>query len=105
MIDAYFRRLAAHLASSDQAVPMTFYGERFAIGSGERWLDFARRDMGAGARALPSLEDWREISRRGPGALDPVGYRGCNFAHGKVWFETAGETMTLISFDKEMPWD
>lgn len=104
-IGAYFHRLAGHLASSDQAVPMTFYAERFGVRSDGVRRVFPRPEMGDGARALPSLEDWREISRRGPRELESAGYRGCFLAHGKVWFETDGDVVALTSFDKDMPWD
>lgn len=105
-IDAYFTRLASHLATGVKAVPMEFYAESFSIHSANRSLVFRRMDMGAGARALPSLEDWREISRQGPGSLDDAGWRGCFLAHGKVWFEADGRGgFAMTSFDKTMPWD
>jgi len=27
------------------------------------------------------------------------------FAQGKVWFESDGDTFTLVAFNKDMPWD
>ena len=104
-IEAYFQRLADHLAAGDAAVPMEFYDEMFSVTSDERWLVFSREEMGAGAQALPSRDDWREISRRGPQALEDLGWRGCLIADGKVWFEADGETFSLKSFNKDMPWD
>ena len=103
-IDAYFRRLAEHLATGDDPVPMTFYAERFGVIDDGRRLSFRREEMGAGARALPSRKDWEEISRRGRDELEPAGYRGCMIAHGKVWFESVGDTVALIAFNKEMAW-
>ena len=105
VIETYFQQLESHLAKSEQAVPMAFYGERFSVTSGGRYLVFRRAEMGPGARALPSRDDWREISRRGAKGLDSVGWRGCMFAHGKVWFESDGGSFTLIAFNKDMPWD
>ena len=105
MIDAYFQRLAAHLAANREAVPMDFYGETFRIHDSDGGLAFPRAEMRPGARALPSAQDWREISRRGASALNDAGWRGCFLAHGKVWFETDGEAVGLIAFDKTMPWD
>ena len=105
-IDAYFTRLAAHLATSADPVPMEFYGESFGVHSSDRSLRYRRSDMRAGARALPSVEDWREISRQGHAELQGAGWRGCFLAHGKVWFEADGRGgFAMTSFDKAMPWD
>lgn len=104
-IDAYFKRLSDHLAAANAPVPMEFYRETFGITAGGRTLYFRRREMGAGARALPSLEDWRMISRRGPGMLESLGYRGCLLDDGKVWFEVGMDgTFALSGFNKDLPW-
>lgn len=106
-VAAYFNRLAEHLAAESESVPMEFYDETFGVSSidGES-LFFDRAEMKPGARALPSLEDWREISRRGAERLHGAGYRGCFLAHGKVWFEAdAKGQLALTFFAKDMPWD
>ena len=85
-------------------MPIAFYAERFRIHSGGG-LAFKREETGPGARALPTLDDWREISRRGAHGLDSAGWRGCMFANGKVWFEADGDSFVLTSFHKDMAWD
>jgi hypothetical protein len=104
-IEAFYQRLADHLAASKAAVPMDFYDEMFSVISDDRRLLFRREEMGAGAKALPSLDDWREISRQGPQAIHDAGWRGCYIAHGKVWFEADGETFSLKGFNKDMTWN
>lgn len=104
-IEAFFQRLADHLAASEAAVPMDLYDETFSVISDDRRLVFRRQEMGAGARALPSRDDWREISRQGLQGIHDAGWRGCFIAHGKVWFEADGETFSLKGFNKDMPWN
>lgn len=104
-IDAYFTRLATHLDTGSEPVPMEFYGETFSVRSENRRLNYRRTDIRPGSRALPSLEDWRAMSRQAPGALQDAGWRGCFLAHGKAWFEADGRGgFGLTSFDKTMPW-
>lgn len=104
-ISAYFERLARHLATSPRSVPLDFYSETFSVTTDGDTLYFRRAEMGAGARALPTLDDWRDISERGVADLKDGGWRGCFLGDGKASFEIngAGE-MGLLGFDKGRDW-
>lgn len=105
-VAAYFDRLARHLERSDEPVPLDFYADVVTLTEGGRTLSFRVKDVGPQAERLPTLADWREISRRGEGSLHPAGYRGCFFSAGKAWFETnyPDGRFALSGFDKDMPW-
>ncbi|NBW08141.1 MAG: hypothetical protein EBR82_08955 [Caulobacteraceae bacterium] len=104
-VKAYFERLEAHLRTSSDPVPLEFYSRTVSITHRGRWLWFHVKDLGPRARQLPSLADWREISRRGAGAIHGAGWRGCGLSPGKVWFEsTSYDGIALKGFDKDMDW-
>ena len=68
-------------------------------------LYFNVEDVGSVTPRRISVEEWREISRRGARSLQNAGWRGCFTDNGKVWFvgsEDGGLRLTLISHD--MPW-
>lgn len=106
--DLYFKNLRSALS---EATPNRrfnqFVRERFGIRSeqGEAlWFDLA--DFDAITPGKITLDEWQEISRRGPDQLRNAGWRGCFFDNGKVWFEATEDTglkLTLIS--KDMPWE
>ncbi|RZI98518.1 MAG: hypothetical protein EON90_13070 [Brevundimonas sp.] len=104
-MDAYFARLARHLSTSSEPVPLSFYDDHIGILEDGREVWFRTADMGPQARRLPSLEDWREISRRGAKSVHGAGYRGCFLSSGKAAFQAGfdGE-FGLSSFDKDRPW-
>lgn len=53
-----------------------------------------------------SMEDWKEIYRRGERNLVSAGWRGCFLSNGKAFFEV-GESgyLRLVSFNRTMAWE
>jgi hypothetical protein len=105
-MEAWFTRLDRHLKTSSDPVPLDFYTDDVTLTEGGRTLRFRTRDMGPQARRLPTLEDWREISRRGAAGLHYAGYRGCYSSTGKAWFETnyPDGRFALAGFDHDRAW-
>lgn len=105
-IRAYFTRLDLHLRNSTEPVPIVFYADAVTLTEHGRTRQFPAVEMGPQARRLPTLDDWREISRRGSDSLQDAGYRGCFFSTGKAWFDinhTDGR-FALMGFDKDRDW-
>jgi hypothetical protein len=66
---------------------------------------FNVEDVGSVSPGRISIEEWREIHRRGERSLQNAGYRGCFLDHGKVWFEASEKHgFQLIGIAKNMPW-
>ena len=105
-VAAYFDRLARHLENSDEPVPLDFYADVVTLTEDGRTLSFRIKDMGPQAERLPTLVEWREISRRGEGGLHSAGYRGCFFSSGKAWFETnyPDGRFAFKGFNKDWEW-
>ena len=105
--ELYFKDLRSALS---EATPNRrfnqFVGERFGIRSEQGksiWFDLA--DFDAITPGKITLEEWREISSRGPDQLQNAGWRGCFFDNGKVWFEATEDTgLKLTWISKDMPW-
>ena len=105
-MSAWFARLEHHLETSSAPVPLEFYTDVVALTQADRTLRFRTADMGPQAVRLPTLEEWREISRRGVRSLHDAGYRGCYFSTGKAWFNTnfADGRFGLAGFDRDREW-
>lgn len=68
-------------------------------------LDFNVEEIGSVTPSRVSVQDWREIVRRGERGLLGAGWRGCFFDSGKVWFQADGEHgFRLAGIAKDMPW-
>tara|TARA_R110002167_G_scaffold67405_7_gene190548 strand:+ start:968 stop:1459 length:492 start_codon:yes stop_codon:yes gene_type:complete len=103
---AYFDRLDRQLKHSTGPVPLDFYTDTIALTEHGKSRWFRAADMGPQAERLPTLDDWREISRRGANRIEGAGYRGCFFSSGKAWFSTTypDGRFGLMGFNKDMPW-
>jgi hypothetical protein len=106
-VERYFSGLRHVLETSG---PKTRFNQYVASQFGVRsrrghTLYFNVKDIGAVTPARITIDEWREISRRGAEGLQNAGWRGCFLDNGKVWFEGSEEHgfgLTLIS--KDMPW-
>ena len=70
----------------------------------DRYQAFDRGDFVSVTPRFFSMDDWREIAARGPDRLKDMGYRGCMFDHGKIWFDGDGEYFRLRAINHDMPW-
>ena len=103
---AYFDRLDQQLKTSSGRIPVDFYTDSITLTEGGRTLRFRTAELGSHARRLPTLEEWREISRRGEASIRSAGYRGCYFSTGKAWFNTnwSDGRFALAGFDRDRVW-
>ena len=107
-IELYFKNLRSELsgAGPDRRFNQ-FVRERFGIRSEQGkplWFDLT--DFNAITPGKINLEEWKEISTRGPDKLVNAGWRGCFLDDGKVWFEATEETgLKLTWISKDMPWE
>lgn len=83
-----------------------FVGDRFGIRDARgRTLYFNVSEVGLVSPGRISIEEWREISRRGARGLRNAGWRGCFMDHGKVWFESGQDgSFRLILIARDIPW-
>lgn len=86
VVESYFDRLAERLRNEQAPMSPEFF-DAASVGD------------------VPSLDDWREISRRGHEGLRNAGWRGCFLASGKAAFVGSGDDFTLKHFSRGMAWD
>ena len=106
-VERYFSDLRQALARSAPKTRFNgFVDGTFGVRSSRgHTLYFKVKDIGSVTPGRISIQEWREISRRGARSLQNAGWRGCFMDHGKVWFEGSvegGFRLTLIS--RDMPW-
>jgi len=106
-VERYFSDLRRALTNSNPGTRLNaFVGNRFGVRNARgRTLYFNVRDVGSVTPGRISIQEWREISRRGARSLQNAGWRGCFMDHGKIWFEGSREhgfRLTLIA--RDMPW-
>lgn len=106
-VERYFSGLRRALTNAGPRTRFNaFVGNRFGVRNARgRTLYFNVRDVGSVTPGRISIQEWREISRRGARSLQNAGWRGCFMDHGKVWFEGSAEQgfrLTLIA--RDMPW-
>ncbi len=107
-VDQYFARLKAAIeAKSPKSRFNQFVGPQFSITDERgRNLTFNLQDFNAITPGRIRLEDWREISARGPEEVEGIGWRGCMMNHGKVWFQSNEKHgLELIGFNRSMAWE
>lgn len=105
VVKSYYRKLNAAL--TDRAANHAFnqfVAPQFGIVRDSKYVEFRLKEVGNVTPARIGLEDWKMISRRGMAALESVGYRGCLYDNGKVWFEAMNGQFQLISFNKDIEW-
>jgi hypothetical protein len=105
-IDEYFDQLARFLASGDKIGLRNLVAEKVVIVEGDRSRTVSASIVVEARPSTISMEDWREISRRGEPRLVSAGWRGCFLSNGKAFFEV-GENgyLRLVSFNVTMAWD
>ena len=104
--EAYFTDLAAALHhQSDPAQFNRFMAPSFSINSGGANTTYNLADFRAITPDFVTIEEWREIERRGLVNVFDAGWRGCALDHGKVWFDAYGEEgLKLKSLDRDLEW-
>ena len=106
-VDRYFSDLRQALTKSGPKKRFNaFVRDTFGVRSRQgHTLYFNVQEVGSVTPGRISIEEWREISRRGGRSLQSAGWRGCFMNHGKVWFEGSEESgfrLTLIA--RDVPW-
>lgn len=106
-VERYFSDLRRALRNSAPRTRFNaFVDNTFCVRNARgRTLYFNVRGVGSVTPGRISIQEWREISRRGARSLQNAGWRGCFMDHGKVWFEGSREhgfRLTLIA--RDMPW-
>lgn len=107
-VERYFADLRLALAQAGPKRPFNkLVADEFGVRSkrGYYTLYSNTRDVVSVTPSRITLQEWREISRRGSRSLQNAGWRGCFLDNGKVWFvgsKKVGFRLTLIS--KDMPW-
>lgn len=83
-----------------------FVAPRIALtDSRGRTINISVKDVGAVTPGRISVQEWREIQRRGRRSLHDAGYRGCFMDHGKVWFEASQEHgFRVVGIAKNLLW-
>ncbi len=107
-VDQYFARLKAALkAKTPKSRFNEFVGPQFSITDERgRTLSFNLEDFNSITPGRIRLEDWREISARGPEEVEGIGWRGCMMNRGKVWFQSNEKHgLELIGFNRSMAWE
>lgn len=106
-VQRYFAELRAALA---QPTPNSQFNRFVAPTFGIRsktgtTLYYKMRDFRSITPGRIGLQEWQEISRRGPQDLRDAGWRGCFLDHGKVWFEGSKEKGFGLKFlARDLPW-
>ena len=105
VVNAYFTDLREAI---DVGRPASYFNrfvaDRFSTLRDERYLAFDREDLNSVTPRFFSMSDWRAIAERGSAGLEDVGYRGCMFDHGKVWFQGYGDTFELRAINHDVSW-
>ena len=105
VVDAYFAELQEAIEAGRPASYFNrFVADRFSTLRDESYLAFDREDFNSVTPRFFSMSDWRAIAERGSARLEDVGYRGCMFDHGKVWFQGYGDTFELRAINHDLPW-
>ena len=106
-VERYFSDLRQALAESAPNTRFnSFVDTRFGVTNARgKTLYFNLKDVGAVTPGWITVQEWREISRRGSRSLHEAGWRGCFMDHGKVSFQGSKETgLRLSHFSRDMPW-
>ena len=104
-VDAYFDKLKRLVGSGAPPIEFDqFVGERFSTLKNDRYLVFKKDDVSPVTPARISRDDWREIAKRGVDEIRDAGWRGCMLNHGRVWFETDGESFYLRAINHDIRW-
>lgn len=105
-IEGYFDQLAQFLASGDKGRLRILLAENVVIVEGNRSRTVPASIVVEERPSTISIEDWREISRRGEPQLVSGGWRGCFLSNGKAFFEVdESGYLRLVSFNLTMAWD
>jgi hypothetical protein len=105
-VQKYFSDLQFALRHHEDANTFNkFVHDNFSTIKRGRYLRFNLRDVGAVTPSRIGLNDWKSMAERGSAKLEGVGYRGCMFDNGKVWFEGDGTKFKLIGINHDLPWE
>ena len=108
--EAEMKRFFAELTAGLKAKRNPVWFDRFAsprLGVVQKG-EYSQHDIRSGGAITPRLvplADWREIARKGPKALEPVGRQGCLMDNGKAWFAVDQQgILRLITINHDMAW-
>ena len=104
--EEFFADLKEELAKAEANQSfIRFVAPSFWVRRSDKRTVFDRADFNAVTPRFLTMDDWREIERRGLKDLENLGYRGCLMDHGKVWIDAYGEQGLLLrGINHDMPW-
>lgn len=104
-VKSYFDKLESTLNGSFANRDFNqFIAPQFSMIRNSKYVEFRLQDVGNVTPSRLGIDDWKMISSRGMTSLESVGFRGCLYDNGKVWFEAINGQLYLKGFNHDMPW-